>query len=933
MPETPNVPAQLAKALVDFHERPALVDGLATLSYGQLADIIARLKPHFPTDSPVAVFGKPSTSFGAAVTACVVLGRPFVHLDPAMPLDVLTNIILELGVEVVLLAQLPDAGQLPAHCTCVDVTGLMDNLHDGPPEPVRAAKVAPDDAIYIVATSGTTGKPKCIPVTQQSAYLSYAWRDAYTPYDTTHMVGAYIFAIWEMFRPLRNGAAVCFPRFSELMNPKALLAFWQRYHVTEMLFTPSALEKTLQALPANEIKDLKLQRVILNGEVVSNELIAAVKEKLPGVTLWNLYSICETHDIAMTDVTDRPSTGGPVSVGVPMEHLRAVVLDENDQLCPTGQPGLVHFEGRRMLGPGYVNRPEETALRFREISLEGRAVRLYDTGDQGFVGADGAVYIMGRIAHMLKLRGHSIQTNELMESLRSYIRFGKAIPWIQNIEGQGNALVFYYQSDAAQSAQNAQAWGLSSGENRMPAALSKALRSELPSYCVPSFLVQLDEIPINAVSGKCDYKRLPRITSDMGTAPDMTDALPTVAQSAKIMGCPVADIDPDLSFHDQGGDSLMAVNLLLALEEVYGCRVDFDFALNVPLARLHEILTTTLDVPAVHSEFTRKGILVTGATGFLGSRVLASAARQLPQDEVIYCVIREKRRAPTDRLLNVAAAQGVDPSRLVLITASIDDSRFGLDGASYRSLANCVTSVIHCAAMVNLAVDAAHMEVWSQAGIANILQFCRDAEADLRFSSSSAVFPDSGGPYPENAPTPFAGCSGYGAAKIDAERQIAASGVSAAVVRLPSLYDIDAPNPNDIYEIIMAACDRMKAVPTGFSFRMIDVHAAADALVGFVGQAGITYYNLTPEIYVTPDMIPDNFAVLPVDKWLHDAPLSESERLLIASDTSVLRALSRLDHAAARGAWEQITDRPFAQITDPSGLAKRRFARSAEQAA
>lgn len=919
-----NVPAQIAQALQDHHKLTALTDGTTSFSYGQLADFLTRLQPHMPITGPVAVFGKPSVVFGAAVASCVLAGRPFVHLDPAMPTDVLRNILEELDVDVVLLSEIPAAGLLPECCTCVDMVALAQNLNDLPARPAIAAEVAPDDIIYIVATSGTTGKPKCIPVTQVSAFLSYKWRDAFTPYEPGDRVGCYIFAIWEMFRPLRSGGTVCFAQFKELMNPLDLVKFWQRNAVTEMLFTPSALEKSLQALPDTPITGLALQRILLNGEVVSDDLIAAVRLKLPHVTLWNLYSICETHDVAMTNVTQRQPVQGPVPVGVPMPHLRAVVLDDNDQICPVGQPGLLHFAGPQMLGPGYINRPDETALRFRNLTLQGRDVRLYDTGDQAYVDAAGDVFIIGRIAHMLKLRGHSIQTQELVETLRNYIAFGRAVPWIQDIADSGKALVIYYSGDATQAAQNERKWGLGGGQMRIPRGLSKALRADLPAYCVPTYFVQLDALPINAVSGKCDYKSLPDITVAQSADTLATDAIPTVAQSAKVMGCAITDLDPALSFQAQGGDSLMAVALLLALEEVYERSVDFDFTLNVPLGRLHDILAKTDTAPESSAGFTRKGILLTGGTGFLGSRVLAAAVRCLPADQVVYCVIREKRNSPKDRMVRIAQEHDLDADRLVLISASIDDPEFGLDRTSYSALASCVDSVIHCAAMVNLAVDRSHTQAWSETGIANILRFCADAAADLRFTSSSAVFPDTGGPYPEGPTNVFEGCSGYGAAKIEAEAQILASGVPASIVRLPSLYDLVVPNAKDIYEIIMAACLELCAVPEGFAFRMVDAHAAADFIVGLPAAKGQTFYNFAPDAFVSPDMIAPEFTVLPVQTWLRDAPLSDAERALIASDTSVLKALSYFDHQAAETSWAA----PLASAADPQALIAKRFTSS-----
>ncbi len=919
-----TVPAQLAQALATHRDLAAFTDDDLSLTYGQLACCIERLQPHLPAQGPIAVFGKPSTSFAAATTACVVLGRPFVHLDPAMPNDVLANILSELGINTVFACQAPKDGQLP-QATLVDVTDVITAPNDMPNQPVTAADVSPNDEIYIVATSGTTGKPKCIPVTQDAAYLSYMWRDAYTPYVPDQTVGAYIFTIWEMFRPLRNGARICFPSFQQLLNPVDLCAFLIRYDVSEMLFTPSALDKILQASTPQMMQDVPLRRIILNGEVVSDALISAAREKLPKAVLWNLYSICETHDIAMTNVSQTGGARSTGSVGVTMPYLSAIVLDDHDVECAVEQAGLLHFEGPRMLGPGYVNRAEETALRFRDLTLNGRDVRLYDTGDQGYVSADGTVHVLGRIAHMLKLRGHSIQTRELTDSLQGHLGFLQAVPWIQDVAGQGNALVFYYCANNTQAAQNLEAWGLQLGENRMPAALSKVLRSALPAYCIPSFLIALDAIPINAVSGKCDFKSLPKITSVTKGDTEIIDAIPTVAQAARVLGCPVRDVDPALSFHDQGGDSLMAVNLVLALEETYGRRVDFDFALNVALVRLHDVLTQALTGPVTRGGFARTGILLTGVTGFLGSRVLAAVARNLSEEEVIYCLVRPKRRDPLERLCEIATKNGVDPARLVLVPAAIEDAQFGLVGDDYRALCAATRHVIHCAAMVNLAVDRDHMEIWSKTGISNIVQFCQDANADLRFSSTSAVYADTGGPYAEAATSLFTTCGGYGAAKIDAEHLIAKSGVAAAIVRLPSLYDIDAPNSNDIYETIMTACADMGAVPEGMTFRMIDVRGAATFLADLNAGTGAQYFNLTPDHLITTADLPKTIKILPVAEWLAQAPLSAGERALIAADLTVLHANSVFDHSAADAMWAQISDQPFAKISDPAVLLARRF--------
>lgn len=917
-----SIADELAAALPRHADRIALRDRRLSLSYAQLAGFVAAAQMVLVGQKAVAVYGVPGALFGAAVTACVIDGRPFVHLDPAMPNAVLSNILAELDITLILTAQPPKPDQLPADCRVIDAATLLDAA---PGAPVRAAAVQPSDAIYLVATSGTTGRPKCISVTHDAALLSYHWREEYAPYAPGMKVGVYIFAIWEMFRPLRFGAEICFPALEDLLSPQGLADFLSDYGIQEMLFTPSFLEKILGPLDAGRGATLPIERVILNGEVVTDRLAAEIRCKLPQVRLWNLYSICETHDICMSDLTAPPEasagTKTGVTVGRAMPHLRAVVLDHDDRPCPPGVTGLLHFEGPRMLGPGYVDRPEETARRFRELVIEGRAMRLYDTGDQGQVAEDGQITVLGRVAHMLKLRGHSIQTAELTQTMAELLEFDQAIPWVSQIDDQGQALVFYYTADAAQVARNAKRWQIAPANQRLPEPLAAALRAVLPAYCVPSYLVHLDEIPIHQVSGKCDYKALPAITATIAEAD--AGALPVLVHVARLMRCGIDQIDPALSFHDLGGDSLMCVDLILALETSYQRRVDFDWALNLPLSRLHQLLT---EAPlAVAQAFDRPGILLTGATGFLGGHVLAAALARLPEDQVVYCLIRPGNRDPQSRLDGIV--QGADRSRVVVVPGTIDDRQFGLDDALYAALAQQVHRVIHCAATVNLAVDRARMEEWSRAGIQTVLQFCRDAGADLRFSSSSAVFPETGGPWPEGPAQVYDGCSGYGAAKIAAEAEIAASGVPAAIVRLPSLYDLAAPNSNDICENILTACRQMGVMPQGLTFPMTDVRAAAAVLTGVPAGHGTDWLNLIADARITPAG-----GAMDPQAWLAAAPLAEGVRRLIATDPQILRADADFDNANAKTAWAQISAAPFATISDSTALLARRLGYHSEPA-
>jgi acyl-coenzyme A synthetase/AMP-(fatty) acid ligase/nucleoside-diphosphate-sugar epimerase/acyl carrier protein len=911
-----TVASDLVHAIAEFADAPAMSDQGRTISYNKLGQFTKSLGTHLDTPQIVGIFGSPGVAMAASAVACVIHGRPFVHLDPAMPQMVLHNIISELDVSLVITCQTAATGHLPRDCTTLDATALLNDTPHSP-KPLKANNVLPDDPIYLVATSGTTGRPKCIPVSQDAAYLSYDWRDAFTPYDTDMRVGIYVFAIWEMFRPLRKGAELWFPDASTLFSPRELADFLIKHRIDEMLFTPSFYDTFLSALDSDKAAVLPLSRVILNGEVVSDDLITASLNKLPNAAIWNLYSICETHDVCMSQLTEAVGDA-PASVGIPMKHLRAIILDEADAPCPTGTSGQLHFEGPRMLGRGYINRPEETRLRFRELAVDGQETRLYDTGDQAWIDDTGALHIEGRIAHMLKLRGFSIQTRDLTDTMRDSLAFSSAAPWVAEVGTRGQSLIFYFAADATHAQANADRWNLTAGINRMPTELATKLRAVLPAYCVPSFLVQMDALPLHPVSGKADMRALPPV-KDEADAPDASEDA-VIAAAAIAMGCAASQIDPSLNFHDQGGDSLMCVTLMLELEKTYGRPIDFELAMNVPLHRLDQLMTQEADTPAPTDDFDRPGILLTGATGFLGGHVFAQAASDLPLGQVVYCLVRDKNRGARDRLDEVALANGVARDKYVMLPGTLDAPDFGLEKRALGALARSVTKVVHCAAMVNLAIGREEMLDWSARGMTTVLNFCAAANADLRFTSSSAVFPDRGGPWPEAPAQLWEGCTGYGAAKIAAEVAIQNSDVSAAIVRLPSLYDLNAPNPRDIYEIILEASLRAGHMPQSLEFPMTDVTSAATFLLGPITGPTAPIYNLMTDTHIAPKCA----APLAPADWLAAVELNPGIAKVIVNFPDILQADATFTNTAARAAWEQMSDRPYEDISDAKALLSRR---------
>ncbi|WNI27195.1 thioester reductase domain-containing protein [Streptomyces sp. ITFR-16] len=227
-------------------------------------------------------------------------------------------------------------------------------------------------------------------------------------------------------------------------------------------------------------------------------------------------------------------------------------------------------------------------------------------------------------------------------------------------------------------------------------------------------------------------------------------------------------------------------------------------------------------------------LLLTGATGFLGSRLCAELLRRT--DEDITCLVRAESAGPADiRLRERLRRQDqdiADSGRLHVVAGDFSQPYLALDVPSYQSLAHRTRVVYHCGASVNMAAAYQDLAPANVAGTREILKFCRAAGADaLHFVSSLGVFLSSRAVgltvVSESTPPSSGTCSeiGYPRSKYEAEQLVraasASTGLHARIYR-PSLVLADSRDgacPHDDF----TACLLAAVVATG-AFPHTDSH-------------------------------------------------------------------------------------------------------------
>ncbi|MFD6395686.1 non-ribosomal peptide synthase/polyketide synthase [Nocardia sp. NPDC060249] len=523
-------------------------------------------------ESLVAVALRRGVELIVAVHAIVRAGGAYVPLDPDHPVDRL-HYVLEVARPVVVVTRAcdePDLNGAPVLRTDdIDWVAVPGEVVSG----VRAANTA-----YVIFTSGSTGRPKGVAVTHGAIVANLDWRQrryGMTDADVVVQKTPYTFdvSVWELFWPLQIGARLVVAEPGRHGDPAYLAALIARHRVTVTHFVPSMLAAFVGDVgPEADLTSLRM--VFASGEALPAATATRLRA-LSSTALHNLYGPTEAAvDVTAHEVTALDEVSVPI--GGPADDTGLLVLDENLDQVPVGVVGELYLSGVQV-ARGYVARPGLTADRFVANPYGVPGERMYRTGDL-VRESRGELEYLGRTDFQVKLRGLRIELGEIEAVLAGHPRVGNAAVVLHR-HAAGEALVGYVVSV--------------DGAVLDEAELIEHAKSSMPEYMVPSLLVQLDAMPINA-SGKLDRKALPepdfRVSAAEFREPRTATERSVAALFAELLEVDVVGLDDD--FFRLGGNSLIATRAIGRLQANFGVRVDvrdfFDSPTVAVLAKLVE---------------------------------------------------------------------------------------------------------------------------------------------------------------------------------------------------------------------------------------------------------------------------------------------------------------------------------------------------------
>jgi amino acid adenylation domain-containing protein len=425
----------------------------------------------------------------------------------------------------------------------------------------RSAPLTPDNLVYVMYTSGSTGQPKGVSFLHGSLGNLVNWKEHVLPAQAPRVLQyspvGFDASAQEIASALCSGSTLILIDEQSRKDSRALLEHIQAKNV-DHLFTPfvvlSSLAETRNAFNIGAWP----RDIFTAGEQlqITPEIRSAFLAH-PESRLHNFYGPTEAHVVSNYSLPVDPNdwTEFP-PIGEPIDNTQLYILDSHLNLVPDGVVGELYIAGIG-LARGYLGKAGMTAEKFIACPFAEVGARMYRTGDLARR-KNGQIIYLGRVDDQVKLRGYRIEMGEIEAALLKHFDCFSHVAVIVREVNQLKTLVAYYVSHPLQSCPK-------------DSEIKARLATFLPEYMVPSYYLEIDKLPLTP-NGKLDRRALPlpigRGDEQVYRAPISENEILLCSLFSEITGTPTVSVDD--SFFAIGGHSLLAMRLIAKLRSIHG---------------------------------------------------------------------------------------------------------------------------------------------------------------------------------------------------------------------------------------------------------------------------------------------------------------------------------------------------------------------------
>jgi len=298
-------------------------------------------------------------------------------------------------------------------------------------QPVTCTSVKATDPLYILYTSGTTGKPKGIVRDNGGHAVALTWSmknvydiEAGDVWWSASDVGWVVGHSYIVYAPLFAGATTIMYEGKPVGTPDAG-AFWrtiEKYKVKSLFTAPTAIRAIKKEDPSGEwINKFDLssfKNLFLAGERLDPDTYHWATDKLGVPVIDNWWQTETGWPIAANMRGLEPLPIKPGSPSVPVPGYIVEVLDEHGKNVEPGRDGNIVI--KLPMPPGTLPTLWGDDERYKESYLN-VFPGYYASGDGGYLDEDGYVYVMGRTDDVINVAGHRLSTGSMEAVVASHM--------------------------------------------------------------------------------------------------------------------------------------------------------------------------------------------------------------------------------------------------------------------------------------------------------------------------------------------------------------------------------------------------------------------------------------------------------------------------------------------------------------------------------
>ncbi|MBL8015494.1 MAG: amino acid adenylation domain-containing protein [Candidatus Doudnabacteria bacterium] len=548
-------------------------------------------------DTIVSILADRNIEYLTTILAINKAGGAFLPLSPTYPARRLAAIFEKSDCPLVLVGEnyleiVEEAVQYMPPDKRPGIKIISTALAEGNSETNLAARCEMQHLAYVMFTSGSTGEPKGVMV-HHAGNINHIYAKIIDldmgASDTLAQTSRQSFdiVVWQFLAPLVVGGSVYIMPDEIALDPAQLLKASEQYRITILQLVPVNIEALLDV--ADAMADHRpllaaLRWMVPTGDALPTDLCRRWLKLYPHAQMLNTYGATECSDDQCHHVIGLPPSleyrPAVMTIGTPIINTQVYILDDAMQPVPVGVIGELYIAGVGV-GRGYLKDAERTARTFVPNPYsDDPGSKLYRSGDQSRYLPDGTIEFIGRIGHMIKIRGMRIEPGEIQAVLGRHPQVAQATLIVHEFAGVGTHLIAYvvYRKNEPVGETDLRAY----------------LRQYLPDYMIPSYFVTIDSMPLNA-NGKIDRKALP--IPDLSSIKVATVAPRTDTESTLMDIWSGILNRNELSIHDNffdvGGHSLLAMQLFSQIERQFGQRLPLKTIFNAStIANQAELLTS-----------------------------------------------------------------------------------------------------------------------------------------------------------------------------------------------------------------------------------------------------------------------------------------------------------------------------------------------------